>query len=148
MQILSCCLWDLAPCSGIEPQSLELEVWSLSHWATRDIPPFFFFWMIFFLLEITACSTWAQAVMSAVQPCVQRTGFQSTKGEVFQCHCGCSLDNSVLFLLSGFSCLISFSRFFSLKCLHFPNIRTSDPILFWFLIVVQLQSALQNIFQK
>lgn len=102
--------------------------------------PFFFFLMIFFSrksqLEITACSTWAQAVTSAVQPCVQRTGFQSMKGEVFQWHCGCSFDNSVLFLLSGF-CLISFSRFFSLKCLHFPNIRTSDPILFWFLIVVQ-----------
>lgn len=29
---LSCAMWDLAPCSGIEPLCLALGSWSLSHW--------------------------------------------------------------------------------------------------------------------
>ena len=28
----------LDPQSGIEPMTLALEVWSLNHWITRDVP--------------------------------------------------------------------------------------------------------------
>ena len=34
---LSCCMWDLAPCPGIEPRPPALGVQSLSHWTTREI---------------------------------------------------------------------------------------------------------------
>ena len=31
-------MWDLVPWPGVEPQSPVLGVWSLSHWATREVP--------------------------------------------------------------------------------------------------------------
>ena len=37
MQTLSCGMWDLVPRPGIEPRSLALGAWSLSHWATREV---------------------------------------------------------------------------------------------------------------
>ena len=35
---LSCCMWDLAPCPGIEPRPPALGVQSLSHWITIHLP--------------------------------------------------------------------------------------------------------------
>ena len=35
---LSCCMWDLAPCPGIEPRPPALGGQSLSHWTTREVP--------------------------------------------------------------------------------------------------------------
>ena len=35
---LSCCMWDLAPCPGIEPRPPALGALSLSHWTTREVP--------------------------------------------------------------------------------------------------------------
>ena len=35
---LSCCMWDLAPCPGIEPRPPALGAQSLSHWTTREVP--------------------------------------------------------------------------------------------------------------
>ena len=32
------CVWDLVPRPGIEPGPPALGVWSLSHWATREVP--------------------------------------------------------------------------------------------------------------
>ena len=38
MWTLSWGKWDLVPWWGIEPRPLAMGVWSLSHWATREIP--------------------------------------------------------------------------------------------------------------
>ena len=38
MQTLSCGMWDLFPCPGIEPGLPAFEVQSLSHWTTREVP--------------------------------------------------------------------------------------------------------------
>ena len=38
MWTLSCRVWDLVPCSGMEPRPPGLGVWSLSYWATREVP--------------------------------------------------------------------------------------------------------------
>ena len=38
---LSCSMWDLVPWPGIEPGSLLLGMWSLSHWSTREVPDTF-----------------------------------------------------------------------------------------------------------
>ena len=38
MRTLSCGMWDLVPWPGIEPGPPALEVQSLSHWATREVP--------------------------------------------------------------------------------------------------------------
>ena len=37
MRTLSCSLWDLVPWPGVEPRPPALEVWSLSHWSTREV---------------------------------------------------------------------------------------------------------------
>ena len=34
----SCCMWDLAPCPGIEPGPPALGAWGLGHWTTREVP--------------------------------------------------------------------------------------------------------------
>ena len=34
---LSCGMWDLVHWAGIEPRPPALEVWSLSHWTTREV---------------------------------------------------------------------------------------------------------------
>ena len=34
---LSCGMWDLVPQSGVTPGPPALEVWSLSHWTTREV---------------------------------------------------------------------------------------------------------------
>ena len=39
MQTLNCGIWDLFPCSGRELRAPALGVWSLSHWAIREVPP-------------------------------------------------------------------------------------------------------------
>ena len=36
MQTLSCGMWELVPQPGIEPRSLALGAWSLTHWTTRE----------------------------------------------------------------------------------------------------------------
>ena len=33
----------LVPQPGIEPVTLELEVWNLNHWTTREVPVFVLF---------------------------------------------------------------------------------------------------------
>ena len=38
MQTLSCGMWDLVLQLRIEPGPPVLEVWSLSHWTTREGP--------------------------------------------------------------------------------------------------------------
>ena len=38
MQTLSCGIWNLVPSPGIEPGPLALEMWSLSHWTSREVP--------------------------------------------------------------------------------------------------------------
>ena len=38
MQTLSCSMWDLVPCLGIEPRPPVLGVQSLNHWTTRESP--------------------------------------------------------------------------------------------------------------
>ena len=51
-----CTAWHVEsefPWSGMEPVSPVVEVWSLNHWTTREIPLFFFFpqadeWLFFF----------------------------------------------------------------------------------------------------
>ena len=43
MQTLSYDMWDLVPRPGIKPRPLVLEVWNLSHWATREVPINIFF---------------------------------------------------------------------------------------------------------
>ena len=40
---LSCGMWDLVSWPRIEPRSPELGTRSLSHWTTREMPWFFFF---------------------------------------------------------------------------------------------------------
>ena len=35
---LSCSAWDLVSWPGMEPGPPALEVWSLSHWTTREVP--------------------------------------------------------------------------------------------------------------
>ena len=35
---LNCCMWDLVSWPGIKPWSPVLGAWSLSHWATREVP--------------------------------------------------------------------------------------------------------------
>ena len=42
---LSCGMWDLAPCPGIEPRPPALGAQSLSHWTTREVPKFIFLHM-------------------------------------------------------------------------------------------------------
>ena len=42
MQTLSCSMRDLVPRPGIEPRPPALEVRSLTHWTTREVPFFFF----------------------------------------------------------------------------------------------------------
>ena len=37
-RIFSCCMWDLAPESGIEPGPPGLGAQSLNPWITRDVP--------------------------------------------------------------------------------------------------------------
>ena len=37
---LSCSMWDLAPGPGVEPGPPSLGAQSLSHWTTREVPPF------------------------------------------------------------------------------------------------------------
>ena len=34
---LSCSMWDLVPCPGIEPRPPALGAWSLGHWSTREV---------------------------------------------------------------------------------------------------------------
>ena len=34
---LCCSMWDLVPYPGIESRTAALEVWSLSHWITRQV---------------------------------------------------------------------------------------------------------------
>ena len=43
---LSCGIWDLVSRPGIEPRPPALGTWSLSHWATREVPlrSFFMEW--------------------------------------------------------------------------------------------------------
>ena len=41
-QDLRCSMWVLGPWSGIESGSPALGVWSLSHWITREVPVFGF----------------------------------------------------------------------------------------------------------
>ena len=36
---LSVGMWDLVPLPGAESQPPALGAWSLSHWATREVPP-------------------------------------------------------------------------------------------------------------
>ena len=56
MRTLSCGTWDLAPWPGIKPRSPALGAWSLSHWTTREVPRFaFFFFLIFFLPYLWLC---------------------------------------------------------------------------------------------
>ena len=43
---LSCCMQDLAPCPGIELRPPALGVQSLSHWTTREVPPWSFLWAV------------------------------------------------------------------------------------------------------
>ena len=38
---LSCDMWDLAPSPGFKPRPPALWVWSLSHWAIREVPESF-----------------------------------------------------------------------------------------------------------
>ena len=35
---LSCSMWDLVPCPGIESRPPALGAWTLSHWTTREAP--------------------------------------------------------------------------------------------------------------
>ena len=35
---LSCSIWDLVCCPGIEPRAPALEAWSFNHWTTREVP--------------------------------------------------------------------------------------------------------------
>ena len=39
---LSCGMQDIVPWAGIEPSPPALQVWSLSHWTTREFPCFCF----------------------------------------------------------------------------------------------------------
>ena len=43
MYDLCCSMWDLVPWPGIEPGPPALEAKSLSHWTTREVPKFGFF---------------------------------------------------------------------------------------------------------
>ena len=49
MWALSCSMCDLVPWSGIEPGPPVLGAQSLSHWTTREVPRFHYFydWVIF-----------------------------------------------------------------------------------------------------
>ena len=38
IQILSCCIWDLVPWSGIKPGPPALGAWNLSHWTAKEAP--------------------------------------------------------------------------------------------------------------
>ena len=40
MCLFSCSMWDLVPWWGIEPGPPGLGVRSLSHWTTREVPPY------------------------------------------------------------------------------------------------------------
>ena len=42
-RVFSCSMWDLVPWPRMEPRPLALGLWSLGHWTTREVPPFFFF---------------------------------------------------------------------------------------------------------
>ena len=48
MQTLSCGMWDLVPWPGIKPRPPALGAWSLSHWTTREVPLFVFFFFNYF----------------------------------------------------------------------------------------------------
>ena len=37
LQTLSCSLWILVPCPGIEPRPPALEEQSLNHWTTKEV---------------------------------------------------------------------------------------------------------------
>ena len=39
MRNLSCSTWDLVSWPGIKPGLPALELWNLSHWTTREVPP-------------------------------------------------------------------------------------------------------------
>ena len=39
-QVLAVAMWDLVPWPGIKPRLPTLEVWSFSHWITREVPGF------------------------------------------------------------------------------------------------------------
>ena len=43
-------MWDLSPRPGIEPTSPALEVQSLNHWTTREVPVFLFYLHIMYYL--------------------------------------------------------------------------------------------------
>ena len=36
--VVSCDMWDLVSCPGIERELPELEAWSLSHWTAKEVP--------------------------------------------------------------------------------------------------------------
>ena len=46
MGCFSCGMWDLVPGPGIEPGHPALGACSLSHWITREVSIFFFFFLI------------------------------------------------------------------------------------------------------
>jgi len=48
MWSLSCSVWDLVPWSGIKPSRPTLEVWSLNHWTTREVPYFIYLFVYFY----------------------------------------------------------------------------------------------------
>ena len=51
-RFFSCGMQDLAPRPGIEPMPPALEVWSLSHWTTREVQdPLLLKVVVFFLVS-------------------------------------------------------------------------------------------------
>ena len=49
--VLSYSVWNLVPWRGIEPMSPGLEVQSLSHWTTWEVPGLFFFFFFPFIAQ-------------------------------------------------------------------------------------------------
>ena len=60
---LHCSMWDLVPWSGMEPGPHALEVWSLTHCTTREVPMCSFFWGRFWVV-----SSWGLLWMMVLQP--------------------------------------------------------------------------------
>ena len=52
---VAACMWDLVPQPGLEPGPPALGAWSITHWTTREVPPFYHLLAVLLYLSVFSC---------------------------------------------------------------------------------------------